>query len=543
MNENERPARTLRPNLNAIKRLLRAAGKGETWLETEPDGIDRRTRRKLFAGERVYESSIRKIADKLGVEWRTLVLEDDPAPSTDGMFRFDPESVKALRVAAGWSEAEMANKADVTVPDVRAAETTGLCPAAKAVSYARALGYDSPLELAPHSAALGSTRNARRFRRPAVLAGVILTSADLTEEMAKVLAAAFGEELVRLIHLDGEVLLQATALRSVYFELAMESEDARRVLAAYHHGLLDHLRVTDLRILPRRRWPWCLIAALLVSLGLLCGLLVLILREQVPSVAPQKGGAPEDIPQENEQGAGNKGRGKEDFPEKPRLTKEQEYDRKAASFVLSLGGTVRVARPGAEASMEITDVARHPEPFRLTHVNLGENKKVTDADLAHLSGCVELEMLHLDGTGVGDEGMKHLAGLKKLRHLTLERTKVTDAGLKVFAGYETLDHLGLFGLNGVTDAGLANFGNCKGLIRLQLGDMANVTDEGVGHFKDCKKLEILSLANARNITSDGLLQFRGCTKLKTVDVSRTKVGKEGVEEFQKALPDCKIEWP
>ena len=56
--------------------------------------------------------------------------------------------------------------------------------------------------------------------------------------------------------------------------------------------------------------------------------------------------------------------------------------------------------------------------------------QVTDADLAHLKGFTELQVLDLYDTTIGDAGLEHLTGLKKLNFLMLKRTNATEAGIK-----------------------------------------------------------------------------------------------------------------
>jgi hypothetical protein len=49
---------------------------------------------------------------------------------------------------------------------------------------------------------------------------------------------------------------------------------------------------------------------------------------------------------------------------------------------------------------------------------------MADADLAHLSGLVNLELLLLAGTPVTDDGLRHLASLQKLKVLDLGKTRI-----------------------------------------------------------------------------------------------------------------------
>src|SRR5262249_55590819 len=86
-----------------------------------------------------------------------------------------------------------------------------------------------------------------------------------------------------------------------------------------------------------------------------------------------------------------------------------DSDRKAAEWVLSIGGVVRVNGQ----DRDIKAAADLPkEPFRLTLVLLHENRQVTDAGLANLKGCGSLVYLDLPGTQVTDAGLAHLGGCK-----------------------------------------------------------------------------------------------------------------------------------
>ena len=76
-------------------------------------------------------------------------------------------------------------------------------------------------------------------------------------------------------------------------------------------------------------------------------------------------------------------------------------DRRAAEWVLSIGGVVRVN----DQERDITAAELPKEPFRLMGVNLQDNKKVTDAGLAHFKDCKNLTVLDLAHTAVTDAGL------------------------------------------------------------------------------------------------------------------------------------------
>ena len=210
-----------------------------------------------------------------------------------------------------------------------------------------------------------------------------------------------------------------------------------------------------------------------------------------------------------------------------------DADRKAAEWVLSLGGTVRV--DGAER--DIANAAELPkEPFRLTRLDLSSNKGLVDADLARVRGCQDLSALYLQGSAVTDAGLTHFENCKKLTTLCLTDTKITDAGLVRFKDCKLLKNLYL-GATATTDAGMANFAGCADLTVIYLGRA--VGDAGIAHLKGCLKLVNCQLNNTR--VGDGSLAFFAeCAGLKILMLGKTGISAKGFEGLKAALPKCKI---
>jgi serine/threonine protein kinase len=203
-------------------------------------------------------------------------------------------------------------------------------------------------------------------------------------------------------------------------------------------------------------------------------------------------------------------------------------DRRAAEYVLSIGGRVQI-----NDKDECADAAALPkEPFRLTAVDLGHNPKVTDAGLAHFKDCKALTYLALGGPGVTDAGLAYFKDCKALTYLALGGPGVTDAGLAYFKDCKGLTHLALSGL-GVTDAGLAYFKDCKGLMQLKLST-TQVTDAGLAYFQHCKDLRHIHLFNTP-VTDAGLAHFRNCKDLTSLGLCGTRVTDAGLAHFR----DCK----
>ncbi|QDU21310.1 bifunctional serine/threonine-protein kinase/formylglycine-generating enzyme family protein [Urbifossiella limnaea] len=213
-----------------------------------------------------------------------------------------------------------------------------------------------------------------------------------------------------------------------------------------------------------------------------------------------------------------------------------DTDRKAAEYVLSIGGEITVNEQGP-AIKAVTNLPR--EAFRLTWVGLPNNKQVTDAGLAAFKDCKNLGGLQLEGAPVTDAGLIHLKDGTGLTGLDLCGTKVTDAGLAHLKGCTKLTYLQL-GDTQTTDAGLSHFKDCKNLMHLNLS-RTQVGDAGLARLKECGGLTTLWLDGAP-VTDAGLSHLTGLDMLIELKLARTKVTARGVEGLAKALPKCKIAW-
>ena len=232
-------------------------------------------------------------------------------------------------------------------------------------------------------------------------------------------------------------------------------------------------------------------------------------------------------------------------------------DRKAAEWVLSVGGTVKIdGRDRVIASAK--DLPK--DRWKLTDVDLS-GKKIADADLAVLGNVVGLQNLLLDGTSITDAGLVHVSKIGGLKSLFLDNCKITDAGLDHLQPIAGLQRLWLGG-TGVTNEGMAKLKTFKSLNYLGLrwtkvGDPGlvplkdmkelavlflsgiGVTDDGMVHLKELKKLTHLTVDGTK-LTDAGLARLRESTTLRQLDVSNTKITKAAVEQFHLAVPDCWI---
>lgn len=206
-----------------------------------------------------------------------------------------------------------------------------------------------------------------------------------------------------------------------------------------------------------------------------------------------------------------------------------DADRKAAEYVLSVGGTLRV-------NDEVDDIRMAEslprQAFRLTFVHLGGNPKVRNADLIAFAGCKNLKALHLQDTQVKDEGLANFKDCKELRVLTLYRMPITNSGLAHFAGCKELREL-IVAHVPVDNAGMVYFRDCKKLTLLRLCE-TQVGDEGMANLIGCKGLIDLNL-NTTKVSDEGLANFNGCTELIHLRLGNTRVRGSGLENFK----DCK----
>ena len=229
-------------------------------------------------------------------------------------------------------------------------------------------------------------------------------------------------------------------------------------------------------------------------------------------------------------------------------------DRRAAEYVLSIGGTVRV-------NNEANDIRFHPDlprvPFQLTYVKIFDNPRLTDEGLANFkdckhiqfldlwkanvtlgsgapfAGCKDLRTLYLAKTQTTDAGLAQFKECKALRNIDLQDTRITDAGLVHFKGCEQLETLSLSGTK-IGGAGLAFFKDCFLLTELWLSS-TNVGDVGLAYMKDCKNIKVLFLKNCKNITDIDLANFKDCKGLQRLNLDFTSIGDEGLKNFK----DCK----
>jgi serine/threonine protein kinase/Leucine-rich repeat (LRR) protein len=264
---------------------------------------------------------------------------------------------------------------------------------------------------------------------------------------------------------------------------------------------------------------------------------------------------------------------------------EGDADRRAAEWVLSIGGSVSIVVDGQLRGVSaLKDLPT--QPFRVHRVDLWGNPRVDEVGLAHLEGLSELHEVELAGlrtdrelrvfknlpqlrwlslhqAQIGDAGLEHLKTLNNLTYLNLTGTQVKDDGLIHLKGLTNLASLSL-GNTAVSDDGLVHLKGLTKLTVLGLGG-TRVSDAGVGHLKGLKRLTELGLGCPRltdlgikpvaeltrleklwltgsSVSDQGLKHLYGLDRLKELDLTGTEATADGVAALAKALPKCKIKW-
>jgi Leucine-rich repeat (LRR) protein len=217
-------------------------------------------------------------------------------------------------------------------------------------------------------------------------------------------------------------------------------------------------------------------------------------------------------------------------------------DRRAAEWVLEIGGLVRVLAEGR--TREITSISDFNEmvsdtggQFELTVVLLDHNPLVNDASLSNLHGLEGLKALYLAGTQVTDAGLEDIARFRQMGCLSLGGTKVTDAGLVHLRGMQELALLTLWNTR-VKGAGLAQLVELPRLADLSI-DSAQLPGS-MEYLTRLPKLTALKVPDPG--MDDGLLQRLTALKNLTELCLGTdaKVTDHGIAAFRSALPNCRI---
>lgn len=215
--------------------------------------------------------------------------------------------------------------------------------------------------------------------------------------------------------------------------------------------------------------------------------------------------------------------------QEPAKTAVDDQDRKAAEWVVRVGGVVRVIADGVQS--EHPKDGKLPEgPLKVTLVNLvepGKMNKLTNEGVKHLEGLKSLNVLIMHPVGVDD--FSFLKGMESLETFHCEFTDDGLSHLKNLTSIKDLSIGGFFGNPKITDVGLAHLENLKNLERLDLAGVA-LTDAGLKYIAKHNKLQSLSLFRTP-ISDAGLQHLKGLTELRRLNLEATQVTGSGLEHL------------
>ncbi|MCI0701492.1 MAG: protein kinase [Planctomycetia bacterium] len=247
---------------------------------------------------------------------------------------------------------------------------------------------------------------------------------------------------------------------------------------------------------------------------------------------------------------------------------DQLAERKAAKWVLSVGGTLQITPLDGKGDglRPITEEKQLPKAFRVSVIAFAHKYGLTDEALkTNLVGLTGPLQVRIESCGqIGDEAIKALASLPKLTSLYLERTpSVTDAGLAALAGHPTLERLTLL-RTGVTKAGMKHVASMKALttlncdvtgadewlktlsplaelltdLELSAFDEFHLSERGLVHLRAFKKLKRLAM-RGRAISDDWLGEIGKLTSLEELVLANSRIRRPGLAELVN-LPNLKF---
>lgn len=166
---------------------------------------------------------------------------------------------------------------------------------------------------------------------------------------------------------------------------------------------------------------------------------------------------------------------------------------------------------------------------------------VTDAGLGPLAASSTLRALDLSGTAITDHASNNLSRLGNLTELSLADTAFSDRGLSRLEGLGKLVSLDLAGLSISIDGLVVALPKLTSLQHLNLSQTWIVTAD----LRVLAKVRNLrSLAIRDTVIGDkGIALIAKLKSLKRLWIERTRITKTGLEELQKALPECEIFGP
>jgi serine/threonine protein kinase/Leucine-rich repeat (LRR) protein len=235
-----------------------------------------------------------------------------------------------------------------------------------------------------------------------------------------------------------------------------------------------------------------------------------------------------------------------------------DVQRQVAEWVLSVGGTISIAKDDGQP-IDILNASELPEQdFRVHSVGLSHDVELQEAGLRLLGQLPSLDTLsfsanpHFSDTtleaihslpvrsltvnhvSLTDKGLRSVE-LRDLWMISVSTTNLGDDGFKYLSTAPTLGQINASNTQ-VSDEGIAYFADHP-LLHLNLDGCSKITDKALQHVNDWPALNGLGLADTQ-VTDVGLAHL---TKVYgRLTLTGTDVTPEGVLELQKANPNVAI---
>jgi hypothetical protein len=199
---------------------------------------------------------------------------------------------------------------------------------------------------------------------------------------------------------------------------------------------------------------------------------------------------------------------------------------------------VRLTHVYLPRSLDANGIARLialPEFAHLSYVNCGSSV-ADDRLFSHLAKLPNLS--NLDGGILQNVTGKGISALKvcPLTDLTLIHTPLVPEAIEEMQQLASLRYLNISAVP-CTERHVAALARLK--ISSLIAGSAGIDDAMAMVLAKMDTMEVLSLPG-NSLTDKGLAEFKKLRRLKSLDLSGTQVTAAGVDELQKALPECKI---
>jgi hypothetical protein len=217
-------------------------------------------------------------------------------------------------------------------------------------------------------------------------------------------------------------------------------------------------------------------------------------------------------------------------------------NRRVAEWVLQVGGKLQLITAN-DLTVDLQNGLVLPKvEFSVVRIDLKDVNQIRNDDLSRLTPLRQLSALSVMGTQISDDGLRHLARITSLQELNVAGTQSNGSGFRHLSGLDRLSTLLCGGCVQITDGSLIHLKSLPQLTVLGLID-TGITDAGlqtVGQILTLKELKLSGIGFQMNISDKGLRYLSGLKQLEKLSVRKTKVTKQGIASFQKAVPACTI---